>query len=189
METTLAAKLGVSRTPVREALVGLERESLVERTPDGIRVRGRSPAEILEIYEVRIVLESTVARAASDRHTDIDRIRLRRMVARMEGKQSASPQELAEFNREFHKAIWRASHNQVLIDVLQRLHVHLYRYPSTTYTSPGRPQSSLEEHRALVDAIISRDGEKAAAIAAQHMTEARDIRLQMWEEDLGGAEI
>jgi DNA-binding GntR family transcriptional regulator len=189
VETVLAEKLGVSRTPIREALAGLERESLIERTPRGIRVRERSPAEILEIYEVRIVLEATAARAASERHTDLDRMRLRRWMAKMEARHSASPGELADVNRSFHNAISRASHNQVLIDLIERLHMHLSRYPTTTYTAPGRRESSLDEHRALVTAILNRDGDAAAAIAADHMAEARDLRLQMWENDIAGPDL
>jgi DNA-binding GntR family transcriptional regulator len=189
VETALAEKLGVSRTPIREALVALERESLIERTPLGIRVRERRPSEILEIYEVRIVLEATAARAASERHTDLDRMRLRRWLAKMEARHAASPEELADLNRSFHNAISRASHNQVLIDLIERLHTYLSRYPSTTYAAPGRRESSLEEHRALVAAVLNRDGDAAAAIAADHMTEARDLRLQMWEDDIAGPDI
>jgi DNA-binding GntR family transcriptional regulator len=183
VESALAKKLGVSRTPIREALRRLEQDTLVERVHRGLQVRARSPAEILEIYEVRIVLEGTAARAASERYTDIDRIRLRQLAASLSQRQSAASQELAALNLQFHKAIWQASHNQTLIDVLERLHVHLYRYPDTTYALPGRSQSSLKEHEELMDAIFSRDGDRAAAIASQHMTIARDIRLEMWASD------
>jgi DNA-binding GntR family transcriptional regulator len=183
VESALAKKLGVSRTPIREALRRLEQDTLVERVHRGLQVRARSPAEILEIYEVRIVLEGTAARAASERYTDIDRIRLRQLAASLSQRQSGASQELAALNLQFHKAIWQASHNQTLIDVLERLHVHLYRYPDTTYALPGRSQSSLKEHEELMDAIFSRDGDRAAAIASQHMTIARDIRLEMWASD------
>jgi DNA-binding GntR family transcriptional regulator len=175
----------VSRTPIREALRRLEQDTLVERVHRGLQVRGRSPAEILETYEVRIVLEGTAARAAAQRHTEIDRIRLQRFVALMREKQSDPPQELAAINRDFHKAIWQASHNQTLIDVLERLHVHLFRYPTTTYAAPGRPASSLEEHTALVEAIIASDTDLAETLATNHMTVARNIRLQMWESNPG----
>ena len=175
VEAALAKRLGVSRTPIREALRRLEQDTLVERVHRGLQVRARSPAEILEIYEVRIVLEGTAARAASQRFTEIDRIRLRQLAASLAQRQS--------LNLQFHKAIWQASHNQTLIDVLERLHVHLYRYPDTTYALPGRAQSSLEEHEELMDAIFSGAGDRAATIASQHMTIARDLRLDMWASD------
>ncbi len=183
VEAALAKRLGVSRTPIREALRRLEQDTLVERVHRGLQVRARSPAEILEIYEVRIVLEGTAARAASQRFTEIDRIRLRQLAASLAQRQSAPSQELAALNLQFHKAIWQASHNQTLIDVLERLHVHLYRYPDTTYALPGRAQSSLEEHEELMDAIFSGAGDRAATIASQHMTIARDLRLDMWASD------
>lgn len=183
VEAALAKKLGVSRTPIREALRRLEQDTLVERVHRGLQVRARSPAEILEIYEVRIVLEGTAARAASQRFTEIDRIRLRQLASALGQRQDAPSQELAAMNLQFHKAIWQASHNQTLVDVLERLHVHLYRYPDTTYAFPGRAQTSLEEHEELIDAIFGRDGDRAAAIAMQHMTIARDLRLDMWASD------
>lgn len=183
VEAALAKRLGVSRTPVREALRRLEQDTLVERVHRGLQVRARSPAEILEIYEVRIVLEGTAARAASARFTEIDRIRLRQLAAALAQRQSAPSQELAALNLQFHKAIWQASHNQTLIDVLERLHVHLYRYSDTTYALPGRSHSSLQEHEELMDAIFSGAGDRAAALASQHMTIARDLRLDMWARD------
>jgi DNA-binding GntR family transcriptional regulator len=183
VEAALAKTLGVSRTPIREALRRLEQDMLVERVHRGLQVRARSPAEILEIYEVRIVLEGTAARAAADRYTEIDRIRLRQLAAALAQRQSAPSQELAALNLTFHKAIWQASHNQTLIDVLERLHIHLYRYPDTTYALPGRSQSSLHEHEELMDAIFNHNGELAATIASTHMTIARDIRLEMWASD------
>jgi DNA-binding GntR family transcriptional regulator len=70
-ELSLAAQYKVSRTPVREALRRLEQDGLVERGPRGMKVRGRSPEEILEIYEVRITLEGAAARAAAERRTEL----------------------------------------------------------------------------------------------------------------------
>jgi len=183
VETSLAETLGVSRTPIREALSRLEQDGLVERGSRGLQVRHRSPAEILEIYEVRIVLEGTAARAAAERYTEVDRIRIQGHLARLEAHQGAEPGVLAATNREFHRSIWHASHNRTLVDMLERLSIHLFRYPFTTYQVPGRAETSLVEHRQLAEAILSRDGEAAARLASHHMTVARNIRLEMWEED------
>ena len=183
VETSLAEHLGVSRTPIREALRRLEQDGLVERGSRGLQVRHRSPAEILEIFEVRIVLEGTAASAAAERHTDVDRIRMQGHLASLEAHRGAEPQMQAALNREFHRSIWQASHNRTLVDVLDRLSLHLVRYAFTTYQVAGRAESSLEEHRQLASAIVERDAKRAARLASHHMTVARNIRLEMWEQN------
>lgn len=180
VETTLAADIGVSRTPVREALRGLEQDGLVERTSRGLQVRRRSPGEILEIFEVRIALEGMAAQAAAHNHNEIDVIRIQRTLHALETTVDAEPSLQAGLNRDFHRSIWQASHNGTLVDILDRLSAHLSRYAFTTYEKPGRPESSLVEHRELAEAILQRDGERAGKLASHHMTVARDIRLEMW---------
>lgn len=185
VESALAEWCGVSRTPVREALSRLERDGLVNKTDRGMTVRERTPEEILDIYEVRIALEATAARLAAARHTRIDQIRLERLMTLLTETSDDAPGEvLAERNREFHRGVWAASHNQTLIDLLDRIHLHLLRYPVTTLTTPGRWQQSLCEHRELVTAIISRDEERAQKIAKEHFSAARDIRLKLWEQSI-----
>ncbi|MCW5954497.1 MAG: GntR family transcriptional regulator, partial [Propionibacteriaceae bacterium] len=76
LETTLAARYGVSRTPVREALVALQQDGLIERMKDGFRVRTGTPEDVIEIYEARIALESAGAAAAARRRSDLDLARL-----------------------------------------------------------------------------------------------------------------
>lgn len=183
VETTLAENLGVSRTPIREALSRLQQDGLVERGSRGLQVRQRSAAEILEIFEVRIVLEGTAAKLAAERHTEVDRIRIQAHLAKLDSNQGAAPDVQAAINREFHRSIWYASHNRALIDMLERLSVHMFRYPFTTYEVEGRPESSILEHRELADAIIARDSERAARLASHHMTVARDIRLELWSQN------
>lgn len=181
VETTLATMLGVSRTPVREALRRLEQDTLVERVHRGLQVRTQSIGEILEIYEVRISLEGSAARAAAERHTEIDQIQLEQMLRALESRQDAPPQEVAELNARLHRLIWKAGHNQTLVDVLERLSMHLVRYPTTTYASPGRPEAAQREHTQIVEAIIGRDAERAEVAAKSHMTNARNTRLEMWK--------
>jgi DNA-binding GntR family transcriptional regulator len=183
VEATVAEWCGVSRTPVREALTRLEHDGLVSKTERGMTVRARTPEEILDIYETRIALEATAARMAAERHTNMDRIRLERLMT----VAAETDEKLglhAPRNREFHRGIWLASHNESLIDLLDRLNMHLLRYPTTTLTAPGRWEQSLVEHRELLDAIIARDGKAAQEIAERHFIEARDIRLALWEENL-----
>ena len=180
-ENALATEFGKSRTPVREALHRLEIETLVERVPRGVRVRTTSPEEILDIYDVRITLEGAAAKAAAQRATEFDLTRLRsahRAMVELEDSSTA----MAGANRRFHEAIWTASHNPTLVDLLHRLNVHLVRYPTTTLTHGDRWDAVLREHEALLDAIEGRDGESARRIAEHHMFGAREVRLQMYAE-------
>jgi DNA-binding GntR family transcriptional regulator len=184
VESSVADWCGVSRTPVREALTRLEQDGLVTRGERGLVVRERTPEEILDIYDVRILLEETAARLAAERHTPFDIIRLERLLRTGEEIDHCDPQALAESNREFHRAVWQAARSESLMDLLSRLNSHLLRYPTTTLSYPGRWEHALGEHRQLVAAIGNRDSVSAAEVARQHLTAARDIRLRLWEQDL-----
>jgi len=187
VETAVAEFCGVSRTPVREALTRLEQDGLVKKTERGMIVRERTPEEILDIYEVRIALEGTAARLAAERHTRMDGIRLDHVLSSADMSNHPIGQAHADWNREFHRGVWRASHNESLMDLLDRLNLHLLRYPITTLTAPGRWEESIREHRDLVEAILARDPGRAQQVAEHHFTRARDIRLALWEEAFGEA--
>lgn len=183
VESTVAEWCGVSRTPVREALTRLEQDGLVERSDSGLVVRERSPEEILDLYETRIVLEVVAARVAAERHTSFDRIRLEQLQRAWEQCDPHDGVLLAQRNREFHRGVWLASHNETLLDLLHRLNLHLVRYPATTLSYPGRFEEAAREHAELVEAIARRDVEAAGAITEKHFSRARDIRLELWQQD------
>lgn len=180
-ENALAAEFGTSRTPVREALHRLEIEQLVERASRGVRVRASSPEEILDIYEVRITLEGAAAKGAAQRATELDLVRLRAAQEAMRAV-GDDPAERARTNRAFHEALWQASHSPTLDDLLRRLHAHLIRYPTTTLAHGTRWDEVLEQHDAMLAAIQARDADGARRLAEEHMTGARDVRLQMYAE-------
>jgi DNA-binding GntR family transcriptional regulator len=183
VETSLAAWCQVSRTPVREALTRLQQDGLVVRSERGLVVRERSPEEILDIYETRIELEAMAARVAATRRSDLDVLTMRRIVQRLDGVDATDDRAMASGNREFHRSVWGASHNESLRDLLRRLDLHLARYPSTTLSQPGRWAAGNREHRAIVDAIAARDGAAAHALTAEHFATARDLRLMLWGQD------
>jgi len=182
VENTLATWCQTSRTPVREALRRLEQDGLIDSSDRGLVVRKRSPEEILDIYETRMVLEGAVARVAAERRTEHD-IRLMRLMWQKFGDVSGSD-AMVEANRQFHRAVWRASHNESLLDLLERLSLHLARYPETTLSAPGRWQTAHRQHKQLADAIEKRDGDAAHAIALGHFAEARDIRLELFANEI-----
>jgi len=181
VESALAEWCEVSRTPIREALSKLQHDGLVERSERGLVVRERGPEEVLDIYETRIALEGTAARLAAERRSSHDVMLLRRSLAKLDLVPDHDVDAMVNGNRQFHTAVWRASHNVSLIDLLERLDLHLARYPATTLSSPGRWARANEQHRAVVDAIEARDSDSAEKAALEHFTEARDIRLSLFD--------
>lgn len=177
VETALGAWYKVSRTPIREALRRLEQDGLVERGGSGLVVRRRSALEILDIYETRIVLEATVGRVGAERRTEHDLRMLHRQVQRCAAADPSDTDAMVEANRAFHRSMWQASHNESLIDLLERLNLHLARYTATTLSHPGRWEQSLVEHAGMVEALERRDGFRAYELGMKHFTAARDIRL------------
>lgn len=183
VETSLAQSFRVSRTPIREALTRLEQDGLVVRNGMGLTVRERSPGEVLDIYEVRILLEGAAGRTAAERRTNNDIFELRKAHRRYLAAGEKDQRARVAANRAFHQAVWTAAHQPALADLLHRIELQLGRFPITTLSYPGRWETSIEQHEALVAAIEARDGDKAAEIASQHFAEAREIRLALWENE------
>lgn len=183
VETALADEYGVSRTPVREALLQLRQDGLVERNGRGLIVRGQSPEEILEIYQVRVPLEELAARLAASWRTDLDLVRLTRAHQEMVDLTDPDPTEQSTTNRAFHRQIWLASHNRTLIDMLERINDQLHRSPDSPLRFPGRWAQVLRDHEELLVAIAEQRPDEAGAIASRHMTEGRNIRLQMYSSE------
>ncbi|MQA12271.1 MAG: FCD domain-containing protein [Pseudonocardiaceae bacterium] len=184
VETSLAQSFRVSRTPIREALTRLEQDGLVVRSRMGLTVRERSPGEILDIYEVRILLEGAAGRTAAERRNNNDIFELRKAHRRYLAAGDKDQRVRVAANRAFHQVVWNAAHQPALADLLYRIELQLGRFPVTTLSYPGRWETSIEQHEALVAAIEAREGEKAAEIASQHFADARDIRLVIWENEI-----
>ncbi|WP_432837978.1 GntR family transcriptional regulator [Dactylosporangium sp. CA-092794] len=186
VENALAEWCQTSRTPVREALRRLEQDGLVDSSDRGLVVRKLTPEEILDVYDVRIVLEGTAARVAAERRTDHDLRLLRLLLQKLNDVSESDRDSMVEVNEQFHRAIWKASHNAALLDLLERLHLHLARYPGATLSlgAPGRWAATHREHKRLVDAIDKRDGDTAHRVALAHFSNARDIRLELFADGL-----
>ncbi|MDF2823340.1 MAG: hypothetical protein K0R68_748 [Mycobacterium sp.] len=177
-EAELAARLGVSRTPVREALRTLERNGLVVRSHLGITIPTQSRAEMNEVYDAHILLNGALLRRASERRsaTDIDTLRhLNDQMRSLPPEQSGS-WDAAAANRRFHEATWEIARDRTLQALVRQLNDQLDLWPGTTLNAPGRWLDSLDEHDQLVDAIEARDGVEAEAIITRHLEAARRIR-------------
>ena len=181
-EVGLSERFGVSRTPVREALGRLQHERLLERTQRGLKVPQLDPQEVIQIYDLRVMLEEEAARQAARSRTFADCIRLEALVER--DRSLVDPSDLTRIssNLEFHSAVWAAAHNPVLQDLLDRLSTHLIHAPHSTLSVPGRWDDALNEHSALVEAIDEQRVEDAARLSRTHMETARILRLRLLSE-------
>lgn len=184
-EVALATRFGVSRTPVREALRRLQQDRLLVPGARGLQVRSIDPQEVVQVYDVRILLEAEAARHAARARTAVDLAVLQGLLARDRALEDPDDETRAATNLEFHGAVWAATHNAVLQDLLERLTVHLVRAPRSTLSADARWAEALDEHAALLDALADGDPDRAARVAAEHMVAAREIRLELLREAAG----
>ncbi|MFL4477775.1 GntR family transcriptional regulator [Paeniglutamicibacter sp. ORCA_105] len=179
-EVALAERFGVSRTPVREALGRLAQEGLLERGVRGLQVRNIDPEQLMQVYDLRILLEGQAALEAAATRTEMDLIRLEGLVERDRALPDPDDQTRLRTNIEFHSALWTAAHNPILKDLLDRLSTHQIHAPSSTLSVGARWAESLDEHAEMVRLIRNRDGAAAQEAMRRHMGEARRIRLSLF---------
>ena len=184
-EERLASLFGVSRTPIREALAGLANSGLARRDNRGsLRVGAVTAEQILDAYAVRRRLEGLSAALAADAATPRNVINLRQLNRACEVAVVAEEfEQFVDANNRFHTAMARISGNELLIRFIEDVQNWVKRFPTTTLSYPGRPQSALAEHAAIVDAIEQRDAELAEQLAREHMRVAEEIRIHMLLED------
>jgi DNA-binding GntR family transcriptional regulator len=167
----LADEYGVSRTPIREALLQLSTAGFVERRQrKGWEVANVAPTRLCEMFDVMAELEAMCARLAARRATDRDHRRIeaahQACRAAMTGGDS---DDYFRLNEEFHFAIYDASHNGFLVEQTRALHRRLRPYRRLQLRVRNRMRSSFEEHDAVVQAILSGDGERAAEVIRGHI--------------------
>jgi GntR family transcriptional regulator, trigonelline degradation regulator len=183
-EASLAERLGVSKTPIREALTRLEQEGLVETTSfKGAVVTAYSRQDLLEIYELRELLENAAARAAAESMTEQDRARLDRVAQEsrrlQKGKDTGN---LAALISEFDAVLFDQVQNQRIRALIENLRAHLTRIGHLTAEIPGRIDASVDEHEKIVEAIAARDPQLAEQHMREHIRSVRDDQLRALEE-------
>jgi len=178
-EDDVAARIGVSRTPVREALARLNEKGLVESGAGrGLCVTTLSSHQIFELYDMRKELEGLVARFASQRATEIEIKHMEVINQRFAATPDDNPLRAAELNREFHARLYDAARNKYLQSAVKDLHETVALLP-TTFRVQGRVSVAAEEHTAIIDAIRARDEAGAARAAIAHIEAALQSRLTM----------
>jgi DNA-binding GntR family transcriptional regulator len=170
-EVPLAEQLGVSKTPLREAFTRLEQEGLVETTSfKGAVVTGYSDTDLQEIYELRALLEGAAARAAAERSGDETFEQLRRLVDRSRDlRDRGDLSTLATLLGEFDAILYAQVTNERIAALIENLRAHLTRIGKLTERIPGRVEASVEEHAAIVDAIVARDPDEAERLMRIHI--------------------
>ncbi len=170
-ENALATELGVSRTPVREALRQLELEGLVNIIPNkGASVTGITKKDIHDIYIIRSYLEGLCAKWACENITQsqIEALEENLYLADFHARRSHFDQ-IVELDNKFHDLIYKASASKILNHVLSDFHQYVERVRKITLSRPYRANQSSKEHAAIVEAIKKRDGELAESLAHEHM--------------------
>lgn len=176
-ETDLAERLGVSRTPVREAIRQLEADGLVTHVPRiGATLRRLDYAEVMELYEMRAVLEGTAARLAARAASDVE---LDELVALNEQLiESGTGPEAARLNRIFHATLLDAAKNRFLARSMASLHRAMMILGPTTLSDGNRAEAAAAEHRDILDALQARDGDAAEKAMRTHIEASQRLRIR-----------
>ena len=179
MEIQVAEELGVSRTPVREAIRRLEIEGLVVMIPRrGTYVANLSIRDINDVFEIREALESLAAGLAADRITDDELEDMERMLVEADEAVSAKDlDKVVEIDIRFHDMLYQASRNEKLTGILNNLREQTTRFRMISLSAPGRLKNTLEEHRELVEALGNRDVAEASRAAQAHLANAEHTVL------------
>lgn len=177
VESDLADKFGMSRTPIREALQRLETQSLLERDGRSLIVASLDHNQMSELYIVRRELEGLAARLAA-RHATAEETALLREMVTADDALVNDPAALSRANRRFHKQIHLASHNRYLVQQLDLVHRTMALMATTSLAAQGRGEIAQSEHDGIVKAIEARDEEAAEQALRDHISIAFMTRLQ-----------
>lgn len=187
VESELAERFGVSRTPIREALQRLETQSLLARDGRSLIVASLDHSQLSELYVVRGELEGLAARLAA-RHAAPEEVRVLRDMLTEDQKLVDDPKAMSRANRRFHKQIHLASHNRFLVQQLDLVHRSMALLATTSIAAEGRGHQTLEEHAKIVSAIEAGDGEAAYQALRDHISVAFITRLKLDAQAVEAAE-
>jgi DNA-binding GntR family transcriptional regulator len=174
----LSRELGVSRTPVREALNRLVQEGFVEHLARGYRVRRNDPAELLDVFDARIALESSAAHLAAQRRTDDDLARLESVTTALENEDDTHAQD--SLNTLWHHTVVEAAHNNTMATMVEhtRSRLAIHRLAIRSRRSPESATLERREHRTILDAIREADAARARDLMRQHLERGRGVRIE-----------
>jgi DNA-binding GntR family transcriptional regulator len=168
-ERQLCQDLGVSRTPIREALSVLEQEGFVRSVPRrGIFVVRKSKREIVDMITVWAAIEAMAARLAATRASSEEIAGLRQVLAAFDDDPSGQISEYSDANMAFHKAIIRLGGIELMASLTDTLFVHMRAVRAVTMTQDNRARRSVADHRAIIAALEARDASRAERLVREH---------------------
>jgi DNA-binding GntR family transcriptional regulator len=184
-EEDLAQVFAVSRTPIREAILRLESERLIERRGRRrLSVSEISPEEVLEIYDVRVVLDALAAELAAEHATPPEIAQLRWANDQLrEAGAEGDVARMSVLNLEFHDWMAQAGRNSFLLDQLRAVRDRVRRFDHTTFEYPGRWEIVIGEHDEILAGIETHDPKRASRAARSHMRNSKKVRLAMVEDE------
>lgn len=178
-ETDIADRFSLSRTPIREALRKLEADGIIEhRARIGAVIRSLSHSEVVELYEMRVVLERTAAEMAAKHAAPAEADALE-MINRDLAKAVATPETAAAINQDFHRGIYQATRNRFLLEAARALNNALMLLGETTLADADRIETVCHQHQDILDAIRAGDAEAAGASAEAHLQTSLRYRLKV----------
>ncbi len=173
-ELKLTQEMGVSRTPIREAIRQLELEGLVAYTPNrGVVVRGLSEEDVRDIYQIRLMIEGMTARRAAETITPVQLEELKEIIELEEfytDKKDA--QQLSKLDSKFHETIYKAGGSHLIAKTMKAFHHYVKNARDVSLSFPERAKNTYMEHKSIYDAILERDRELAEILMEQHVRNA-----------------
>ncbi len=178
-EMKLVSDLGVSRTPIREALHRLEQERLIETSQKGFLVLGVTQQDLADIFEIREKIEGIASRLAAEKITDEQLAQLRETLELQEFYVARHDADhIKSYDSQFHKLIYRFSGSSVYYDTLIPLHKKVQKYRKASVENESRAVQSAKEHRVIFEAIAAHDGKKAEQCTIEHIVNAANHILK-----------
>ena len=183
MEIQLAEELGVSRTPVREAIRKLELEGFVVMMPrKGAYVAGVSVKDIVDVFEIRAALEALAAGLAAERITTDELDEMERAARHIYESNDKIINNMVESDSAFHALLYKASRNQRLVQIITLLKEQIQRFRTTSLSQPGRIKHAVDEHRGIIEAISEHNVELASTLAREHIEASEQIFLNSMKD-------
>ncbi|BDB27785.1 transcriptional regulator [Cupriavidus sp. TA19] len=169
-ERVLSEAMGVSRTPIREAMTLLEQEGFLRTVPRrGIYIMRKTKREIVEMIQMWAALESMAARLATQNATDQEIAQLRRMFDSFRDSTPAEHiEEYSDANIVFHQAIVQLSKSQIIMDTIRNIFIHVRAIRKMTISQSDRASRSIVDHLRIIEALEKRDTELAERLVRQH---------------------
>ena len=182
-ELRLSEEMGVSRTPIREAIRRLEQENILEEAGRGVIVVGISREDMLDMYEIRVRIEGLAAEWAAERISDEalnemrETVELQRFDTEKQGIDNSN--QIKNLDSRFHEQLYKATGSRALDITLSNLHKKMTKFRMASVSKRSRALQSVEEHEAILDALTRHDPEAARIAVEQHVSKARDRMREM----------